>query len=290
MPRVRVKDVELFYLEIDNTHSDAAETLIFLPGGAGMVDHSLYKEYWAQFSDKLKVIFIDPRGCGLSDDGDNPLLWKIRNQTRDLKAFCDILGLDKPIIAGVSWGGYIALSYAALFPDSVGGLILCNTESKINSKYRKEKFLERGGEKAARAVEALDSVWSWKVNQEYLEQCLPFYALKNPYTLDELERAGRKNRDLYQQFFTDEHPVLNITGIEKIKCPVLQLAGTEDPVHPVKSARETFEKFSPGIAILKEFDAGDTVYRDQPDVVAETIRNFLMQHILLSKNSCIFKS
>ena len=37
------------------------------------------------------------------------------------------LGLRKPIVLGSSFGGDVAVSYAALFPDHPGAIILTNT-------------------------------------------------------------------------------------------------------------------------------------------------------------------
>jgi pimeloyl-ACP methyl ester carboxylesterase len=45
----------------------------------------------------------------------------------DLRRLCDALGLRKPVVLGSSLGGFVALTYAALFPDHPGGVILANT-------------------------------------------------------------------------------------------------------------------------------------------------------------------
>ena len=45
----------------------------------------------------------------------------------DLRRLCDALGLRKPVVLGSSFGGFVALSYAALFPDHPGGVILAST-------------------------------------------------------------------------------------------------------------------------------------------------------------------
>ena len=51
----------------------------------------------------------------------------MRTWADDLRRLCDALGLDKPVVLGSSFGGDVALSYAGLFPDHPGGVILANT-------------------------------------------------------------------------------------------------------------------------------------------------------------------
>jgi pimeloyl-ACP methyl ester carboxylesterase len=51
----------------------------------------------------------------------------MRTWANDLRRLCDALGLRKPVILGSSFGGDVALTYAALFPDHPGDVILANT-------------------------------------------------------------------------------------------------------------------------------------------------------------------
>jgi pimeloyl-ACP methyl ester carboxylesterase len=44
--------------------------------------------------------------------------------TADLKALLDTLGLERPVVAGQSWGGNVVLDFAARYPDSLSGLVL----------------------------------------------------------------------------------------------------------------------------------------------------------------------
>ncbi|MEM9242988.1 MAG: alpha/beta hydrolase [Pseudomonadota bacterium] len=280
MPRKLINGAHLYYAVYEQNGGNTTEknTIVFLPGGAGMVDHTLYLSFWSQFKAIATLIFVDPRGCGASDDGDDKAKWLINNQAKDIYALCQSLNVKKPIIAGVSWGGYIALSYAIQYPQALGALILCNTEAKINSKYRQDKFFELGGEAARKAVADLDQRWSWTVNTLYLKTCLPFYAQKNPYTLEELAAAGRKNKKLYEQFFTKEHNTFDfMADLRNITVPVLQLIGGKDPVHPKASALETAKALTKAkLQSLVFANAGDTVYRDEPEAVSAAIRKFCL--------------
>jgi len=69
-----------------------------------------------------RVAAIDQRGHGLSEKPDEG--YGFDEVTADLLGLTDKLDLAKPIIAGQSWGGNVALDFAARYPDQTSGLIL----------------------------------------------------------------------------------------------------------------------------------------------------------------------
>ena len=64
---------------------------------------------------------LDQRGHGLSD---NPGSYTFAEVTADLAAFIDALGLERPVIAGHSWGGGVAAQFAANYPDIPSAIAL----------------------------------------------------------------------------------------------------------------------------------------------------------------------
>ena len=50
------------------------------------------------------------------------------------------MGIDSPIVAGVSFGGWVALEYALQFPEHAKGIMLCNSEAKIDKEVRKMAY------------------------------------------------------------------------------------------------------------------------------------------------------
>jgi pimeloyl-ACP methyl ester carboxylesterase len=65
---------------------------------------------------------VDLRGHGVSDrpaEGNDT-----RTAAADVLAVADALGLARPVLAGQSWGGNVALDLAARWPDRVGALAL----------------------------------------------------------------------------------------------------------------------------------------------------------------------
>lgn len=116
---------------------------------------------WIKF-----ICFIDQRGCGKSEKGD-PNKWNLTQHGKDVFSFCEALDIQQPIVAGVSWGGYVAISYAIQYPDHPQVLILCNTEAKVSPEERHKAFLRITNIDAANAVRAFDADWNSTTNAEY---------------------------------------------------------------------------------------------------------------------------
>lgn len=67
------------------------------------------------------VIAVDQRGHGLSDRSETG--YDVTTVAADLDAVIDRLGLDRPVVAGQSWGGNIVLQLAVDHPSAVRGIV-----------------------------------------------------------------------------------------------------------------------------------------------------------------------
>lgn len=84
------------------------------------------KETWRFAAEELAakghhVLTVDQRGHGLSDKPDSS--YSFDEVTDDLRKLIDIAEIDKPIMAGQSWGGNVMLSFGARFPGVAAGLV-----------------------------------------------------------------------------------------------------------------------------------------------------------------------
>ena len=71
---------------------------------------------------RFRAVALDQRGHGLSDKPDGS--YAFDEMTGDLSALIAALGLALPLLVGHSWGGNVALQFAADHPDDVRGLVL----------------------------------------------------------------------------------------------------------------------------------------------------------------------
>jgi len=58
---------------------------------------------------------MDHRGNGRSSH-DDPPTWSLAQWGDDVRGMCDALGIVKPIVYSVSFGGFVAQSYATRHP------------------------------------------------------------------------------------------------------------------------------------------------------------------------------
>lgn len=82
----------------------------------------VWHHWLTELSKHHTFVRYDKRGCGLSDW--NAEDFSLRAQVQDLEAVVHAAGLDRFPLLGISGGGPIALTYAALHPEKVSHLIL----------------------------------------------------------------------------------------------------------------------------------------------------------------------
>ena len=281
MPKINIGNTKLFFdiygskLDIQKTVVKEKPTMIVLHGGHGMVDHTLYVEFWSQFSDIAQVIFLDQRGCGRSDVTEKNE-WNLAHWGQDIVDFCDALSIEKPIVAGVSMGGHVMCEYATKYPEHPGALIFCNTEARFDVHAVIKKFEELGGSEIANIARENFLSPSPEIAKIYEERCIPFYA-KNAYSKDEIKRC-RQRREVFEHFCRNEFNTFNyLDEIHKICCQTLFMVGEDSPGHPPQFAQEMADRIDKKRVTYHLFkNAGAAVYKDVPVESYQVVKDFLM--------------
>ena len=225
------------------------------------------------------MIYYDQRGHGRSDLG-SPEFWNLRSWADDLRRLCDTLGLAKPVVLGSSFGGFVALAYAALFPAHPGGIILANTTGgRADLARTVEIFRRLGGDHAAAVAHRDFTELSEESAAEFERVCRPLYSGKPGYA-EEL-RQGRarsiQTLDVDLHYFREEAPRFDPwTALPMVKCPVLILAGEDDPMCPLPVVKDLAGQLSAGTASLVRLPgARHTIFRDRPDLAFPAIEDFI---------------
>ena len=79
-------------------------TVILVHGGPGGYDHSYFKPYFARLAGTAQVIYLDLRDHGRSDRNGSTK-WSFEACADDIRAFCDAVGITRPVVFGHSMGG-----------------------------------------------------------------------------------------------------------------------------------------------------------------------------------------
>jgi pimeloyl-ACP methyl ester carboxylesterase len=253
-------------------------TLVAVHGGPGL-DHVNLKAELEPLASHVQVLYYDQRGHGRSDRG-TPECWNLQTWADDLRRLCDALGLVKPVVLGSSFGGHVALAYAGLYPSHPGGLILANTTGGRSDHRRSvEVFRRLGGGEAAAAAERDFADPTDDSLAEFRRVCHPLYSSK-PDTIDELrQRRSRpiETTDVNRHYFRDEASRFDPWSVlDMIECPVLILAGEDDPVCPLPIAESLASKLpADSTRLLRLPRARHTIFRDRPDIAFPAVEEFV---------------
>ena len=102
--------------------------LVLVNGGPGF-DHTYmtFTDVWDRMARTRKVVFYDQRGNGKSSLLKEGQPCGLAEQIADLDALRAHLGFEKMDLLGGSWGGYLAMAYAARHPDRIVHLVLVDS-------------------------------------------------------------------------------------------------------------------------------------------------------------------
>lgn len=259
-------------------------TVIFLHGGVGFFDHTVYIDFWSQFADVAEVIFLDFRGSGRSPCDDRST-WNLKQWGEDIYQFCQKLHIEKPILAGISFGGMAAMSCSIQHPDFAGGIVLTDTDAHIDQEHMlelvRQKAIENNkpaDELVAITKQILTGPITDEVSAKYFFDVLNLFG--NPEkVLDKFENTDPSlvNLVLGEYFLTGE--LLSFDYRDQLKntaCPVLFLSGDQGPMHSLKTAHELIAAFPKDKIQYKIFEnAKPACYEFYPEESAKLIRDFI---------------
>jgi proline-specific peptidase len=252
-------------------------TLIVLHGGPGF-DHSGLRGDFDGFADIAQVIYIDHRGNGRSVPSE-PSTWTLAQWGDDVRALCDALGIEKPVVLGQSFGGMVAQSYATRHPEHPRALILSSTAARMDFAVSMALFHEMGGDEA---LAVATRMWESGRDEEfdaYERVCMPLYNTQVRAGGADARARVVMRREVYRHFSLPGGEMRRMDfrdALAKVVCPTLIVAGECDPITPPHLSRELLTSIKAAPAMLRIYDdCGHGAFRDQPDVVLPAIRQFI---------------
>ncbi|WP_437903871.1 alpha/beta fold hydrolase [Sorangium sp. So ce327] len=276
--RVQAGDVRLFFdvegakLVPEGPAMRERPTVILLHGGPGG-DHTEFVPFGSALAEVAQVVYLDHRGCGRSDRS-GPERWNLETWADDVRAFCDALEIERPVVLGNSFGGMVAQAYAARYPDHPGKLILTSTTAKLRLDRMLAVFERLGGAQAADIARRFfaDPMPNF---DDYIRVCLPLYR-QSPPEEDALRRAVL-HLDVGGYFVAGEMQTYDLRGdLARVRCPTLMLSGDLDPFATTADARDLVAALPRELVQARSFPrAGHAVLDDARDEALATIREFL---------------
>lgn len=249
-------------------------TLILLHGGPGF-DHSAFKPLFSQLADVAQIVYVDHRGHGRSSP--RPAAeWTLDNFADDIVRLCALLGIAKPIVLGQSFGGFVAQRYLARHPAHPAKVVLSSTSHHMGLERKLAVFERLGGPAARDAAEAFWQRPGPETWADYEIRCRPLYNT-TPAVDPNARLRGRFNPQILFDSAAGEMPTMNLLpGLATVQCPVLVLAGDQDPVTPLADAEDIAAAIpAPWVRLATVAGAGHGTWRDRPEVALRLLRDFI---------------
>ncbi|MEM7139869.1 MAG: alpha/beta hydrolase [Actinomycetota bacterium] len=268
-------DIDGVEYAVDGPVMARRPSVLLLHGGPGM-DHSPFKSELSELTDMAQLVYIDHRGNGRSDRGD-PSQLTLAQWGDDIRTVCEVLGIERPIVLGQSFGGMVAQSYLARHPDHPAGVILSSTSARKNIPRNLTVFERLGGQAAVDAAVAFYDDPSEDTIGAFIADAMSTY---NRHFSD----ADGTFRTVYQldtlfEFFRGEYRHMDLLpGLANAACPVLVLGGEDDPTTPIEDQEDIVAALPADVVEFHRFaDCGHGAYRDQPEQAIPIIRSFIQR-------------
>jgi pimeloyl-ACP methyl ester carboxylesterase len=270
--KIAVDGVELFF-DVDGPKVVPSDeewverpTVVLLPPGPG-ADHSSFKDILGpRLAEIAQVIYVDPRGDGRSDRS-NPSRWNLETWAGDLHGLLDALEIERPILLGSSTGALVALTYAIRHPERPAKLVLVSAVARYVHARSIATFDRLGGAAAGEAAANYFADPNEITFAHYLRVCLPLYSRIG---LDP-DVVARMNWNPDATIHWDRNETRRVDlreGAASVRCPVLLVAGEDDPSSTLAGAEELAAALPPEWVDCRLYaGAGHGVIRDRPEAL-----------------------
>jgi pimeloyl-ACP methyl ester carboxylesterase len=254
---------------------ESRRALVCLHGGPG-IDGSGVRLMLRDVADVADVVVPDQRGHGLSDLS-TPATWNLDTWADDLAAVIDSLRLARPIVLGISFGGWVAIRHASRHPGQASGLIVAAMTPRLPTA---EQIAHRMGALAGAAAE---QAWlrvhaqpSGLATAEMQRLCMPLMARRLPSAALAAVRATQRHTPQVNEHFTPQFQELDLTGeLRAVACPTLVILGDLDPFVTDEVVAATVESLPADGRLITVADAAHDLFADAPDRLLSEVRRFV---------------
>ena len=270
-------------VELHYSGAGTGTPIVLLSGGPGLsIDYMLPV---AQFLPAgYRSIAFEQRGTGRSRSQPfDPETLTLRTVVEDLEALRMRLQQDRLILLGHSWGGMLAMAYAAAHPDRVERLIL------VGSGGPTLEFQQRFGDNIEARLRPQDvelrhhwltaaknGVDAAKASIEALRAIMPGYFFERRAGLAFASdlKVGHLEPDVSARLLAEMRRHYDSReGLRSLKRPVLILQGHQDPIG--EKTAEDIRALIAGSKLVYIDRCGHFPWIEQPEAFRRAIADFL---------------
>lgn len=234
-----------------------------------------YASLWAPYVAALtacgfRVVTFDMLGQGHSDKP--PLFISQDDQVEGLRALVEELGPGEVYLAGISFGGLIALRYAARYPETLRGLVAMSTFAELPPQLKLLGTALRNGLVLGGISYLQDLLFPMNLSDEWLGAHMG--------ELEAIKRPGWLTNDVYalqnlMESFVEFEPLT--PELPKITLPTMILNGEFDFLTP-RHLHDTLRRGIPDSALVLVPHAYHAFTLEKPGLTAMLLRRFV-EHV-----------
>jgi proline iminopeptidase len=264
-------------LEVEVFGADDAPVLIAHHGAPGLGSRSEPRATFSPFADTFRVIVFDARGSGVSE-GNGP--FSHEQWVADVDGLREWAGVDRFVMAGGSYGGFISMEYAIRHPERVRALVLRDT----SADHENDKAARHNALTSTRVtidVEKLDRINDGLTRDDAdLRDCwreiLPLYDhVYDPAKVTERVEATPYRYETHNYAFSVNMPNYDIKSqLHRITCPTLVTVGRDDWITPVASS-EVIASLIPDARLVVFEKSGHSPQIEEAQRWRQVVRDFL---------------
>jgi pimeloyl-ACP methyl ester carboxylesterase len=267
--RLAVRDVVLRVTqEGPDERQDGLRAVVALHGGPG-IDGNGLRWFLSPLTSERDVVVLDQRGHGLSDWATSST-WELDDWADDVAVVIDSLGLHRPVIFGISFGGWVAMRYASRHPWQPGAVIVAaQTARLLRVEQVANRMRELGGAGSERPwIEAHQQPVG-----EFVERPLPLMSMRQPSAALKKVREGQVRTPQVNAHFMPQFDRLDLTtDAARVAVPFTLVLGETDPFTTPDLAHETVDAVQSPARLVLVPDAAHDLMVDAPDVLLSELR------------------
>jgi len=245
--------------------------LVFVHGGGA--NAHWWTHVAARFADEFRVLAVDLSGHGDSDHRD---AYRFEDWTDEVVAVAQAGGIvGRPVVIGHSMGGFVTIATAALHPDRVTGVIICDSpvtepDPEIGEYHVRDAF---GRARIYATVEeALERFRTVPPQDHYLDYVMDHVARRSLRPVDD-GFTWKFDRSIFAQF-TGGVRAVALPYLTRITCR-FALLRSEHGIVTREIGEAMYERLGRVAPVVEIPEAGHHAMLDQPLILLTAIRTLL---------------
>jgi proline iminopeptidase len=266
-------------LAVEVLGREDAPVLIAHHGAPGLGSRAEPRASFGRLADTYRVVVFDARGSGQSEGNGT---FSHEQWAADIDALREWVGAEQIVMAGGSYGGFMAMEYATRYPDRVRALVLRDT-SPDHSNEEKALANALANTRVEIDREKLDRIFAGAVrDNDDLRDCwreiLPLYDYHyDPVAVEAKVDATPYRYEAHNYAFSVNMPNYDLKPVlPKVTAQTLITVGRTDWITPVECS-EQIASLIPHSRLVVFEKSGHSPQIEEAEAWTTTVREFLAE-------------